>query len=198
MIASTAPEHERGYWNGLNSFVASVAETTATLVMAHVYDTVLADAEDKSTTSDAARGKTILTITVGISILATICYFPLIALIPKPIDEDDQKKYHTVEEYEAMDDKQRMQLTMEERSEIEMKMMHDGKMPPPMFWGKYSDQRADLEGLMQRARADFKYMKNWVVTQLTSREKLEKLRTDWKQAEEWNKEHVDMDKARAE
>lgn len=232
IIAEMAPDHEKGKWNGISSGVSGIIEAAATLSMALVYDTSLKDANAKwdaekaaaaeagrardmsiyDEYDDALRGKATLMITVTVSCIAILAYLPLIPLATKPKDEEKEAaKFHTVEEYQAMSEKEKRQLTLEEAAFVGEKMMAMDPpiMPDAMTWGDYSEQRPELigeGGLQDRARADFKFMKKWILDALTSQEKMDQMRVEMKMTQEWekainpktNRPNVDKEAAKAE
>ena len=52
--------------------------------------------------SDATRGRIMLSITVSISVVATLLYAPLMGMIPKDHDQKKEATFPTVDEYKAM------------------------------------------------------------------------------------------------
>ena len=224
VIAEQAPEHEKGKWNGISAGLNGIIEAAATMSMAVVYDETLKSAskkwEDEQITAmlegratnsaifdeydDALRGKTTLMITLSVSIIAVIAYIPLIPLAKKPKDEEaEAKKFRTVEDYLAMSDKELRQMTLEEAAHIGDEMMKRDPpvMPKVMTWGSYSEQREELigeGGLQDRAKADFKFMKTYILDMLTSQEKMDQARVEMKMMREWEEQMVDKEAAKIE
>lgn len=101
-------------------------------------------------------------------------YTPLIALVPKQVDEKKQeKKFHSVEEYENLSDIEWKRLTLEEIDFIETKRMKDGKMPRINKWGSYDAELLELEGMIKRSPTDFDYLRRMITHTLTDAKKME-------------------------
>jgi MFS family permease len=167
VINQVSPEDAKGTWQGRSQATSMIGEGVATLAIALIYDRF----NDGST--DGLRGKIALYITIGISSLAVLAYLPLIGILPKEVDEKgDAKRFHTVEEYEAMPDVEASQLPLQEVGFLEEKRMKEKKTPRIFSWGKYVDDVGLIDGMMQRAEKDFQWMKQDTILNLTQPERL--------------------------
>ena len=60
-----------------------------------------------------------------------------------------------------------------------------GKMPRVIGWGPYSEQRTDVDAMMQCAKSDFKYIRTLLVENLTNKEKMAQSKADFIAIERW-------------
>merc|ERR1712232_83671 len=109
IIQEICSEDQIGTWSGRMQGIGELANTASTLSIALLYDHF----NDGSV--EGVRGVNALFVTAGISFIATCSYVPLIKLVPKKIDKKAQeKKFRTVEEYEALSEAEWKKLPMEE------------------------------------------------------------------------------------
>jgi hypothetical protein len=144
---------------------------------------------------EGIRGVVPMFLTAAISFCAVVAYTPLIALVPKTVDSKKQeKKFRTVEEYEALTDLEVRQLTFEEMDHQETKRMKDGKMPRIMKWGTYKEEVPELQGMIDRSLADFNWMKNALIGALVNKQKMEEERQMWLSMQDFIAETYDLDR----
>lgn len=193
IVNELAPEDSRGQWSGLLQGLGGCVEATATVVIASVYDAFNDGSED------GVRGVNAMFVTVSISTVAMIAYWPLAFLMPRAIDKEAQKsKFLTTREYEALSETEYRRLTLEEIDYQEMLRMEEGKLPRTQAWGNYSDEVHEIEGMLARAPADFEYMKRSLMVALMDSNRLEEDRDMMVQATEQLQKQLNMEEQRHE
>lgn len=150
IVSEYAPDEAKGEWSGKMQGISGVLEAVATLSIALLYDA------NNTGSEDGRRGVVALFLTAAISFITVIAYLPLIKLVPKRVEAKQlEKKFRSLEDYEALSDVEYRQLTLEEIDFHETRRMKDGKMPRMTSWGNYAEEVPYLEGILKRSSADF-------------------------------------------
>merc|ERR1711920_134527 len=188
IINEMAPEDAKGEWSGKLQGFGGICEAIATMSIAIFYDA------NNDGSEDGKRGVVAMFLTAAISFVAVIAYSPLIALMPRNVDDKKKEKmYRTIEDYEALSDLEVRQLTFEEIDFLETKRMDVGKMPRIQRWGTYREEVPELQGIIDRSLGDFDWMKRALTKALTSQEAMERDKQMWLSMQDFIKENYDLD-----
>jgi len=148
--------------------ISGIMEAIATMSIAVLYD------EENDGSDDGKRGVKAMFLTLVISFMAVCVYAPLIPLVPKEVNKEEQeKRLKSIEEFEALSDIEYKRLTLEEVDVLETRRFEEGKKPRVMTWGPYQDEVPEIEGMMDKSLSDFNYLKRTITANLTNVEKME-------------------------